>query len=83
MAGPSLGQAEFLAAYLNRLVLSMRWCLKETYGPVLSDFERASGPKDGEGINDEPFGPFRILAGILGTFCSYVEGRLFQVKYCM
>lgn len=34
-------------------------------------------------INDEPFGPFRILAGILGTFCCYGEGRLFQVKYCM
>lgn len=24
-------------------------------------------------INDEPFGPFRILAGILGTFCCYGE----------
>lgn len=83
MAGSSLGQAKFLAAYLNRQVLSMRWCLKEVYGPVLSEFERASGPKDGERINHEPFGPFRILAGILGTFCCYDEGCLFQVKYCM
>lgn len=83
MAGPFLGQAEFLVAYLNRLILSMRWCLKEVYGPVLSGFERASGPKDGERINHEPVGPFRILAVILGTFCCYGEGRLFQVKYCM
>lgn len=83
MAGPFLGQAVFLAAYLDRPVLSMRWCLKEVYDPVLSEFERASGPNDGERTNDEPFGPFRILAGILGTFCCYGEGHLFQVKYCM
>lgn len=61
----------------------MRWCLKEVYGPVLSGFERASGPKEGERINHEPFGPFRILAVTLGTFCCYGEGCLFQVKYCM
>lgn len=41
------------------------------------------GPKDGERINHESFGPFRILAGFLGTFCCYGEGCLFQVKYCM
>lgn len=81
MANSFLGQAAFLAAYLNRLVLSLRWPLKEVYALVYClDLRDPLGLKMEEGVIDEPYGPFRILAGTLGPLCCYGEGRLFRVK---